>query len=180
MHVEITRLITGWLEHAEFGVNVLAPLVPRLNLAGKSDKKPPKVTIYNDVDFDIASVHGVDPPVMPALVVVSDVDLRSGDTSEEKKSAINYSAVVGVGYYEEEGESKALVVRNGNYVLRAVMRSLRAYNWSAERSKDFRELNAIRIAKLTNVTVQRMAGAVPTDRLLGMVFADLLVMDKAP
>lgn len=172
-------MITGWLEHPEFGVNKLLVSVPRKNLKGATDAKPEAVKIYNDVDHDIAKVSGIDPPTTPCLVVVSDLDLKSADTAQPKRSAYSYSAVVGVGYYAEESE-KSRNVRDGNYVLRAVMQSLTAMNYSFERAQDYRELNAVRLVNMTGLTQQRVGGAVPKSRLLGMVFADFTILDKAP
>jgi len=179
MHVEITRLITGWLEHKEFGVGVLLPNVPRQKLKGGTDTAPEKPAVFNDVDFDITKVAGIDPPIVPALVVISDIDLRGGNVAQPKSPSIEYAAVVGIGYYAEEVE-KPRNLRDGNYVLRAVLRSLRLYQESPERSKDYRELNAIRITTMTGLTIQRVAGAVPKSRLFGIVFADFKIMDKAP
>jgi hypothetical protein len=179
VHVEITRMITGWLGHTEFGVNKLLGSVPRSKLGSGVDEKPATVKIYNDVDFDIVSAAGVDPPQVPSLVVVSDVDPKGADIGQQKKPAHTYSCVVGVGYYAEETE-RDRTVRDGNYVMRAVMQSLMRYHESPERSKAYREINGIRLTLMTGLTVQRVAGAVPPSRLLGLVFADFGVLDKLP
>jgi len=178
MHVEITRLITGWLEHPEFGINALLPTVSRKNLKGKSDPIPAKPTLYNDVDFNIVTVGGVDPPELPALVVSSDVDLRGDNVEQGKRPGIQVRAVTGIGYYTEETYRNENV-RAGNYVMRAVLMSLKRYHESAQRSEAFRELNGVRIVNMTGLTMQQVAGAVPKSRLLGVVFADLLILDKA-
>lgn len=178
MHVEITRMLTGWLAHPEYGVNKLVLTMPRANLKGVNDDKPDKVDIYNDVDFDIGSVAGIDPPSFPSVVVVADLDLKNTDAGQVHKSAYEIAAVAGIGYYAEE-ITKARNIRDGNYVLRSVMRSLRRFN-KPSLSTDYRQLNGVGIVRITNLTMQRVAGAVPTSRLLGVVFADLMVLDKAP
>lgn len=184
MHVEITRLLVGWLKHPEFGVNKLLDQVGRQKLvisgAPKEDPKPAKVTILSDVDDEvIAGVVGIDPPVVPSLVVVSDIDMRNTDVRQEKKAGREISGVTGIGYYAEEGESRAANIRDGNYVLRAVIKSLNAYQASAQRSSDYRELNGVRIASLSGMTIQRVAGGIQ-GKLVGFVLADLFVMDMAP
>lgn len=179
MHVEITRMITGWLGHKDFGANKMLDNVPRNKLGSGTDPKPGAVKIYNDVDYDIVTVAGVDPPETPSVVVVSDVDPKGADIGQPKKSAHMFTAVVGVGYYAEEVE-RAKTVRDGNYMLLAIMQSLLMWNESPERSKAFRELNGVRLTLMTGLTVQRVAGAVPPSRLLGMVFADLSLMYKLP
>ena len=179
MHVEISRMITAWLEHKEYGVNTLLASVPRKNLSGKDDRKPQAVKVYNDVDFNIAGVVGIDPPELPSIVVVSDMDIRNAQVVQPKQPGVSYTAVVGVGYYADE-DDKSLVVKDGNYVLRAVMRSLKMFDDSPDRSKAYRELNKIQLTRMTGLTQQRIGGAVPQSRLLGLVFADFTVLDKAP
>lgn len=179
MHVEVTRMFTAWLGHEEFGANKLLDGLPRHKLAGSDDKKPGKIKIYNDVDHDIVSPKGIDPPETPCLVVVSDVDPKGTDIVQMGKRAHEYTCVVGVGYYAEEVE-RAQVVRDGNYMLRAVMQSFMRYHQSPDRSKDYRELNGIQMTLMTGLTVQRVAGAVPPSQLLGMVFADWKLIDKLP
>jgi hypothetical protein len=178
VHAEITRMVAGWLAHPNFGVNTLAAAVPRKNLKGAQDKAPPKVTIYTDVDNDIASVSGVDPPSVPALVVVSDIDLRAAEFPE-KRPLIQVSAIAGIGYYDDE-TTRAEIVRRGNYILRAVLRSMYQYHLSPARSADYRLLNEVRIARVTGLTMSKAAGAIPTSRLLGLVFVDLEVHDMKP
>ena len=184
MHVEISRLLTGWLKHPEFGVNALLPQVGRSKLVlsgpAKTDSQPAKVTIYNDVDDEVIDgVIGINPPLVPSLVVVSDIDMRNTDVRQEKKSGREISGVTGIGYYAEEGESRAANIRDGNYVLRAVMKSLNAWNESPQRSSDYRELNGVRVARLNGITIQRVAGGIQ-GKLVGFVMADLFVMDMAP
>ena len=177
MHVEITRMITGWLAHKEYGVNGQLVDVPRNKVGSGTDEKPATVKIYNDVDYDIVSVAGVDPPETPSIVVVADVGPKGADIGQQRKSAHEFTAVVGVGYYAEEIE-RARTVRDGNYVSMAIMHSLLLWNESPDRSKGFRDLNRIRLMLMTGVTIQRVAGAIPPSRLLGMVIADFKLMYK--
>lgn len=172
-------MLTAWLEHPEFGANKLLATVGRENAKGGKDKAPKKVEIYNDVDFDIAKISGVDPPSVPSLVVISDLDLRGTDAGQIKKSGFEMAAIAGVGYYAEDGY-RSDNVRDGNYVLRAVMKSFRRLNAEPTKNLDFRELNGVSLARMTGLTMQRVGGAVPPSRLLGMVFTDWMILDKAP
>lgn len=178
MHVEITRILTRWLSHPQYGVNKLAPLVPRENMDGKKDPAPVKVDIYNDVDFDLTSIAGITPPSVPSLVIVADLDLRSSDIAQATRQAHLIPAIAGIGYYAEP-EYKSDAIKAGNYVLRAVGRSLKLLN-EPNKYQPVRELNNIMVARVVGVVTQRVAGAVPPSGLLGIMFADLQVMNKAP
>ena len=78
MHVELTRMITAWLEHADYGVNAILPTLPRNKADGGEDEAPPDVAIYNDVDFQVyeGSRVIIVPPSTPSLVVASDMIVR--------------------------------------------------------------------------------------------------------
>jgi hypothetical protein len=180
MHVEITRLLTVWLKHPQFGVNALLPGIPR-DLVGDAtmeDEEPKPVTVYNDVDFELDDVGGFQPPSVPSLAVIADVAPDGVDIAEKLKSGHSYGFTVGIGYYSEFGaNNRARARRDGNYVLRAVGQSIVRFSQASQRT---REINQVQISKFTKLTIQRVAGAVPASTLMGMVFADGVLLNKAP
>ncbi len=180
MHVEITRLITRWMEDPTYGVNALLPGITRLTGVGDAtDSEPPPVTIYNDVDLksgSIASTLGIDPPKKPALVIVADSVPETQDM-QGRSAAHEFKADVGFGYYGDVKHSREKAIIAGDYTLRAVKKSLRRFN---EAPQPTRQLNGIMIARVVSVETERVAGAVGASVLMGMLFARMTVLDKAP
>ena len=74
---ETTRIVRRWLEHPEHGVlaQLAAPGFPHQNAAGEDDDMPADPTIYDDVD-NAEDVKNLNPPVVPALIVFADSNVR--------------------------------------------------------------------------------------------------------
>jgi hypothetical protein len=187
MQVEATRLITAWLGHSVHGVNALIPAIPRERFGGVDDPEPSEVSIYNDVDFDTAmdeSVLGINPPSLPALVVIFDVNPKGLNFGQTQSNHHEYDMVGAVFYYAKDGLNRMAARREGGYVLRAVGRSLKRWNqprFSELRSgPSYRRLNDIKLLRITNLTFVRPAGAVPESQMMGVVFLDMTVQDQAP
>lgn len=187
MHVEVTRVLTQWLRHEDFGVVAMLTGMTHKMLDEDGDPIdepiPTAIDIYNDVDFDLAQgVLGVDPPTVPSLVVVADSPPEIEDIGEPVKEGHAAELVVGVGYYAEK-DFRAAAMIAGNYVLRAVKKSLRQYNRPQQNRilVAQRTLNDVLVAKVTRATIQRVAGGtVQNSALLGFLLADVTVIDKAP
>lgn len=184
MHAEVTRMITAWLGHEEYGVNALLPDIPRNQWVAPGDPEvqdpePPDVEIYNDVDFKVVdSAVGIVPPSTPSIVVSSDASSRSRDVAEPTKGGHEIPGwVVAVGYFAEPGYREAAILA-GNYTMRAISQSLKRFH--GVRGDGYRELNGVRIARVTEITIERVAGGVPDSTLLGLVFAELVVLNKLP
>lgn len=178
MHVELTRMITAWLGHADYGVNTLVKTVPRNKIGSGKDPLPPKVEIYNDVDWDVVADTRtlITPPTTPSLVVVSDMLVREDEPQPQKSGREVPNCQVGIGYYAEPGYREAAIIA-GDYTLRAVFLSLRRYH--GEQANGYRELNGIRAARITRLEMERVVPNVQST-LLGLVFAQVLVLDKLP
>lgn len=178
MHVAVTRVLTRWFNSTPYGVNALLATVPRKKANGtSSDAKPEKVTIYNDVDFaEILTTGGIKPPSLPALVVVSDVNGKSDDIRKIHVPAHTFTGTAGIGFYAAQTEIGDDIIL-GDLVLRAVKQSLTKFNLAPQLE---RELNKILVGKVMSVEWQRVAPAVPESYMLGVLFADLVILDKAP
>lgn len=186
MHVEVTRILTAWLQHDQYGVNAMLATLPRWTGFYEEDETtpindplPPDVDVYNDVDVkEILTTGGLRPPTMPSLVVVVDMNPKTVDIKDPNASGHEMSVAAGIGFYAEQTEVEKDIVR-GDYVLRAVKKSLVRFN-SPVLSKDYRKLNDYSLSRIVSIETQRVASAVPESFMLGILFADLIVLDKAP
>lgn len=181
MHVEITRILTAWVKDPTHGVNALLSQLPRVKTVGGTaqDEKPKTVTIYNDVDFDIVETGGINPPTVPALVLVCDSNPRTVDISRPDIPGhrMREGWLAAFGYYGDQGD-RASAIRHGNYVLRATKQSLTRYNKYCRGTRQ--RLNGVVLGQIDKVEFQRAAGAVPGSTFLGLLFADLTVLDTLP
>jgi len=180
MHVEVTRMITAWLSHPVYGVNALLPDIPRDLIGGTEEDEEPEemAAVYNDIDYELDDVLGFNPAKRPSLVVISDSNPEGTDLEQPTKEGHVYSVAGAIGYYPRD-VSRGRGRRDGNYVLRAVGQSLVRFN-QPRLSKDYRELNGIKFVRLTKLSFQRTAGAVPESALLGILFFDGIVVNKLP
>lgn len=183
MHVEVTRMITLWLQHEAFGVEAMLAQVHRKKspLAADTDEDPePKLPYYyNDVDSEDIdeSPLGIVPPRLPGLIIVSDGATDTTDTEGQSSAQFN-RVILGVGYYSD-AVKRAQGIRDGNYTLEAVKKSLNRFR-KGENSAKYRELNGFRIVKIRRMEIERVAGGVGASALVAMLFATLEVQDKAP
>ncbi len=179
MHVQVTRMVTAWLEHDTYGVNALLPVIPRLKLDGSEDPEPPEVSVFNDVDFTVVeSAVGIVPPSTPSIVVVSDGTSRDVESGQPVKPGHKLEDwLVAVGYYAEPGYREEAIVA-GDYTMRAISQSLQRLH--GQRAKEYRELNGVMIARITQIDIERVAPGVPQSTLLGLVFAQLTILNKLP
>ena len=167
---EVTLLVDRWLRHEDYGVEAMLETVPRLRPDGKADPRPKIPKIYNDVEHGLE----VDPPSSPALVVFAfsepTTDLR--DLFHQKYEQV----MVSVAYATRDVE-QTQATRDGNYVLRAVRKSLVRFN-DQRLSSGYRELNSIKIQAGDRATIRRVAGSVGSSQLWGFVLASLKVVDN--
>lgn len=184
MHVDVTRMLVKWLEHDQYGVNALAAELPRLT--GELDEDndpiedpaPAAVTVFSDLTPEINHTEGLRPPKMPCIVVIVDANPKTVDIGKRGKPAHEISAAVGIGFYAEQTDIERDII-TGDYILRALKQSLTLFN-EPHLSRDYRELNKIQLTKVESIETQRVASAVPESHMLGILFADLLVLDKLP
>jgi hypothetical protein len=182
MHVEITRILANWLKHPDYGVNAMLATLPRFNKIGSTTSKDPKpadVTVFSDVDTpEILTTSGWAPPKIPALIIMTDLNPRPIDISKATMPGHFFTAFSGIGYFAEMTEREKNIVQGG-YVLRAVKKSLKIYN-EPKYSNPNRELNSVQVSRIDSVELQRVASAVPESLMLGVVFVNMTVLDKAP
>ena len=180
MITEAVRLVGGWLKHPTHGVNGMLTAIPRKRLSGVDDEAPPPVAVYNDAD-DESVIHEADPTEVPCVVVFYDGDLAFlADDHKGAGYSVTESAVTLAIAYVTRETPAVRAVQDGNYTMRAVMRSLRRLNHQQYATPAFKNLNGVKIVNVERMTEQRVAGAVGQSQLWGFVLATIRVVDTLP
>ena len=142
MRLEAVRIIADWLLNASFGVNTYIPLVPK----DAADAAVPLISAWTDpataqvsalAVFDEtrhawAGNRLVDAPATPGLTVFSRGRLLvEGEPTPDGQIRRTMTGVqVGI-MYQTADSDLARAITNGDYVLRAVQRSLRELSKNA-------------------------------------------------
>lgn len=133
MRIETVRMTTDWLKNTSFGLNHYIPLVPR----DGGDPAPPPiadwtpetgpatVAIFNEVDH-LWVIDKKDPPALPAIYITaqSPIEMEGEPSPDGQLRQSIAPVIVMVGYINANSDSVA-AKRDGEYTLRAVLRSLR-------------------------------------------------------
>lgn len=178
MIVEVVRLLDRWLKSETYGVEAMLATVPRQTPENTTDPEPEMPAIVNDTeDEDVAK--DLEPAAVPALVLYGTVgpDIPI-DAKGSRSTQMARSAIVAIAYVTRDVPWLD-AVRDGGYVLRAVRRSLSAYN-SLEKSREFRRLNTITIAQIRNVGERQVKGGVGNSQLVGFLLATVVIIDSDP
>jgi hypothetical protein len=172
MIVEVTRLMDRWLK-SEKGVQKWLPSISRFTPEGTEDPMPEIPAIYNDIEDECVAAE-LDPVKVPALVIFCDSAPETKAQNERRLVARN--VLVTVAYITRD--TPALKAsRDGGYVLRAIRRSLVEFN-SLQESREFRDLNGIKILAIDTIEQQRVAANLGRSELWGFVMAGLTVIDS--
>ena len=166
------RLISGFLQHPEHGVNEMASTLPRQNLGGApDDAAPPLVSIFNDVDHTSVA-KDLTAPKVPALLVWSD---SSADVTMQGYS-IAKDIMLAIGFVTSDGVDDLVTNRACGYILRGGLLTLKRYN-SQDKSKGYRELNGIRILEIKSVNEQRVTAAVGRQKMWGFLAVRVIAVE---
>lgn len=173
MIVETTLLLDRWLQHTEHGFVSMMLALPRNDPEGNEFDMPPEPLLYNDVE-DEEVAGEIDPPSEVSLVLFcdSDADVQSANSNRQ----IARQLTIAVAYITRDTPSN-VAVRNGGFTLRAVKKSLLRFN-DQGLSRDFRELNGIKVMQINSISEQRVAGAVGRSQLWGFVLTSVMVIDS--
>lgn len=158
------RLLSAFAEHPEHGINALRLTIPRTNLGGApDDAEPPAVTIFNDADTKEVA-KDLTAPKVPALVFwgdsSADVSLRGYKRAKE--------VVIAAGFITDAGEDPLVINRACGYILRAGQLTFDRYN-SQPLSKQYRELNGVRVLELSSVKEDRITATVGKQKMWGFL-----------
>lgn len=180
MSYELTLLSKKWLEHPTHGVLAKLATVPRDMMGGGTWPVPDQPTIYSDMDADMLAAQDIDPPVVPALVLyVEDDMVEERESPAVRTGTIRFEAARLTIVYIHRDENLLKCARDSSFVLRAVRKSLRAFN-SQQLSAGFREYNGIGLHQIGPMVTVRTAGAVGRSTIWGFVEAKLKFTDQDP
>jgi hypothetical protein len=169
------RLLANWAAVATHGVNDIAATIPRKNLnSAQDDEAPPSVAFFADSD-DEGTAEELDPPEVPALVFWGDAD-----ASVQRKGGLNVIAKqvrFAAGYVTDSSADALTAIRNCGYILRAGRISFMSRFNSLTLSKDYRELNGVRILSIDEVNEHRVTVAVGKRKMWGFLEIKATVID---
>lgn len=166
---ETVQLLALFAGHPTHGVNVMAGSIPRKNAdpLKPDDDAPPVLSILNDVN-DAGVANGLDPEDVPCFMMWGDsqaaVELRGYKTAKE--------VVIAAGFVTDENADPIASEKACGYILRGGVLTFGRFNHQSY-SRDFRELNGIRILEIRSVTEQRVVAAVGRRKMWG--FLDIRV-----
>jgi hypothetical protein len=169
------RLLANWAAVAVHGVNDIAASLPRTTLGtAGDDPAPPVVAFFADSD-DPGTAEELDPPEVPALVFWGDADAsvaRTGGLNALAKQ-VRFAA----GYVTDDHADALTAIRSCGYILRAGRISFMKRFNSQQLSKNFRELNGIRILSIDEVNEHRVTVAVGKRKMWGFLEIKATVVD---
>lgn len=189
MRIELTRIVADWLLHPEFGVNAYIPSVPR----DAGDPAPPLIAGWADPSgqpqvqplavFDNTRHEWVarrgDPPALPCLVVgipdVVDVTGEPWPSGQYRTTTIDVELAIA---YISASEDEFAALRDGEYTLRAVVRSLRELTANANEASCLR--NDVRLDNVTRVRYTPLSEAVGAGRMSGGLSLSIHAEDGNP
>lgn len=161
---EVVQLISSYLEHLEHGINEMAGTVPRRTLGGgPDDPAPPVVPVFNDVTTKSVA-HDLVAPKLPAIVVWGDSSADVALTGYKIAKEI----VVCLAFFSADSSDDLVMNRACGYILRGGLLTLARYNHQ-DKSKDYRELNGVRVMKLSSVTEERVTATVGRQKMHGFL-----------
>lgn len=171
---EVTKMIDRWLKHETYGVDAMLQILGRLTPEGDEDEMPQLPSIFNDIEDEMGDL--MEPDKSPALLIFCArgplMDLRN-QLHQKGDGGVLYVA------YVTKDVPEIVAARDGNYVLRAVKKSLTRFN-SYAKAEEYRKLNGILIASVDDLIEYQTRSAVGRSRMWGFVQANVSVVDSEP
>lgn len=188
MRVELTRMVADWLLHPDFGVNRYLDTVPR----DAGDPGPPLVAAWADPDqpqvspvavFDDTRhrwvVRREDPPAMPCLLVgvTAPIELTGEPYPDGQFRMTTADVELAIAYMTQQ-EDEVVAIRDGEYTLRAVARSLRELLRNDQDAARLR--NSVRLIAAPTLRYVPLVAVVGAGRVSGAVVLSVHAEDGAP
>lgn len=166
------RLLAAFAAHEEHGINEMSQSLPRQNLGTKpDDEAPPIVPIFNDVD-DSSVAKDLTAPETPAVIFWGDsaADIKLQGYKVAKEVAIACAFIT-------DASSDDLVMNVAcGYILRGATLTFERYN-NQENSKGYRDLNGIRVLKISSITEQRVTAPMGRQKMQGFLVLRAVVVE---
>lgn len=193
MKLEATRIICDWLidsNNAGHGVNSYLATVPR----DAGDPAPDPIAGYSDAGFPNTTIAVFDdtrhpwvgeakePPAWPALYVKTQGVLRvQGEPYPDGAIRATVSPLQIAIRYISQDTDMARAIRNGNYTMRAVLRSLRELDKESTVGDNARLRNGIYLVLAQGPTeIYPVMGSVGQARIYSAMLVNYLVRDGLP
>lgn len=184
MRLELLRISADWMKHATLGVNAKIPGVPR----DAGDAEPPAIAawtpdggaatiaVFNQADHDWVFEKKA-PPAVPALYIACEMPLEViGEVFSTQRRTIRDVTILIL--YITEKSDKAIALRDGEYTLRAAVRSWRELMRNDNAAA--RTRNNICIEITSTVQYVPVTEAVGSHRLAGALVLSVRAIDAAP
>jgi hypothetical protein len=172
---EVTQIITRWYGHTEHGVNVMVPTIPRQKIDGSGSwPAPPVVALFDDTMGSVINDSlELEPPSHPSILSFCYNEVR---TQVKEHRGIAKNVVIASAYCTQD-EQPEIAIRNGGITLRAMEKCLERMNHQAF-SEGYKELNDVRVMKIDDISILRMAGAVGRTKMWGIALVTLTAIDR--
>lgn len=171
---ETVQLLAAFAAHVDHGVNEMAQGIPRKNLdpLKPDDPAPPILAIVDDVN-DEGVAKNLDPEEVPCFMMWGD----SVAQVEYKGYKLAREVVIAGAFVTEEGADILTMERACGYILRGGMITFGRFNHQSY-SRNFRELNGIKILEIRTVTEQRIPAAVGRRKMWGFLDIRVIVVEN--
>jgi len=170
---ESVQLIAAFLADATYGINAMAADLPRDKIGGGSEDAPGTVNIYNDRD-DAGVAKNLTPPEFPSIIVFGET--REVADGFDDKPQTPHPITIAIGYVTNDGADELTSQAACAILIRAAKRSLRRYNTQTA-SAGYRELNGIRVMKVTKALERFVTVVAEQTKLWGWLEVHLTVVD---
>ena len=183
MRIETVRITADWLKRSDFGVNHYLSLVPR----DAGDPKPPAIPEQEDAGtaiFDETRHPWVadkqDPPIFPCIYITGEGGIEmEGEPTPDGQIRETVAPLVVIARYVTNDADTMRAIRDAEYTLRAILRSLRELvkntNFAA------RTRNDICVIQMLDPAIYfPVIEAVGDSRVTGAIGINYQVRDAAP
>lgn len=171
---ETVQLLSAFARLPIHGINDRTWALPRKNINPDlpDDEAPPVVTIVDDVT-DAGVANNLDPDVVPCFMMWGD----SQTPIEIRGYKIAKEVTVAGAFVTEETADPLASEKACGYILRGGILTFGRFNHQGY-SKDFRELNGIKILEIRSVTEQRIPAAVGRRKMWGFLDIRAIVIEN--
>jgi hypothetical protein len=169
----VTMLLAAWAAHPEHGFNELALSLPRAAPNGRTlPRASGPITFYNDVEHPDV-LESLNPSTVPCM-------LFWGDSTNPVRAPETYLIArdihVAVAYVTEDTADISVANSMCALFFRAAMISMQRYN-HIKFSKDFRELNGVKIHEVTAVKDLYITAAKGRRKMWGLLDIEVTAVE---
>ena len=183
MRLEAQRILGDWLKDATYGINQYIPTVPR----DGGDPQPPLIATWDTTDLAIFNetehlwvAERKDPPAYPAIFIMLEGPVEvEGEATPDGQIRTTTSPLTIVARYITANSDTVMAMREAEYTLRALVRSIRELMKNENRASRVR--NSIGLeASLNPLVYFPVVETIGQCRVSGAVGMNIEARDAAP